>query len=158
MLSVSEVIVSKTFEHFDVCQLRLVLLEHIVVLEYVIRPNQPVVERYEVVDGDVDGAVVVLIAERLFLAVYSHVILLTLEIEGLELPVQVLLEELLGKVSREAKLDHGVDHAGGLHYGVVSSVFTAHEQSLAVVDQISGGWLVGQILLQFLEEADHKVG
>ena len=88
------------------------LLQHIVVFKHVVSSNQPVVKRYKVVHGYINGAIVILIAEWLIIAIYSHVVLITFEVKSLELAIQVLLKELFGKVCRKAKLDHRIDHPG----------------------------------------------
>ena len=98
VLSVSEVVMSKTFENLHLGKLWLVLVQEIVVLEHVVRSDQSVVQRDEVVHWNVDRTIVFLITERLFFTVDSHVVFLVLKIEGLKLPVQILLEKLLCKI------------------------------------------------------------
>ena len=46
----------------------------------------------------IDYLIVVLVAERLLPAVNQHIRLFLLEVESLKLAIEVLLEELLGKV------------------------------------------------------------
>ena len=72
-------------------------------LKNVICPYQVVVQRDEVVDRDIDSRVVFLIAEGALSTVNLLVSFTILVVERLVLLVEILLEELLGQVSGEAK-------------------------------------------------------
>ena len=72
-------------------------------LKNVICPDQVVIQRDKVVDRDIDSRIVFLIAKGALSTIHLLVSFTILVVERLVLLVKILLEELLGQVSGEAK-------------------------------------------------------
>jgi len=112
---------AESLEHFHYGQLWLGLFQEVVVLEDVVSPDQPIVKRDEVVDGNIDCPIVVLVTKRFLSAVDFLVDLFIFEVKGLVLLVEVLLEELFGEVRGEAEGEHRVNDSGRSEEGSVLS-------------------------------------
>lgn len=78
----------------------------VVMLQHIICPYQMIIQRDEVMNRDVNHAIVFLIAERFLSAVDLQVCIFVLIVEGLVLLVQILLKELFSKVCRESETQH----------------------------------------------------
>ena len=97
MTAIGKVNVAEALEELDMGQMGVMLPKCVVVLYYIVGPDQDIIHRDEEVDGHVYQVVVLQVVQRRLCAIVSDIILSTV-VKGLESPCPVDFIKVLAQV------------------------------------------------------------
>ena len=98
MTAIGKVNVAEALEELDIGKMGVVLSKCVVVLYYIICPDQDIIHRDEEVDGHVYQVVVLQVVQRRLCSIVSDIILSPVVI-GLEFPCTIDFIKVLAQVS-----------------------------------------------------------